>query len=83
MAKVSITSKGRDVRAEWPGGAYVNLYFGGHSVPSEVINVYDHATGDVDPRVHTVVGLREIVREWIADNDVDWPEWYDGYLANI
>lgn len=69
------------IKAEWPGGAYVDLSFGGYS-PSEVINVYDYATGTYDKRVHSPAGLRAIVREWINTQDEEWPEWYAGYVDN-
>lgn len=75
------TFRGRIVTADWPGGAYVDLGFGGFP-PSEVINVYDYATGTYDKRVHTPAGLRAIVREWINAQNEEWPEWYEGYVTN-
>lgn len=78
---VYTTDRKGTVTAEWPGGAYVDLGFGGHR-PTEVINVYNYETGETDPRVHTPSGLREIVREWIKTNDEEWPEWYATHLEN-
>lgn len=71
----------RYIRAEWPGGAYVDLTFIGPN-PSEVINVYDYRMGEYDLRVHTPKGLREIVREWAKVQDEEWPEWYEVYVEN-
>lgn len=76
------TFTGKVVSAEWKGGAYVDLFFGGHRESAEVINVYDHATGSVDRRVMTPAGLKAIVREWITANDEEWSEWYAEYVAN-
>ena len=79
---VIVQSKGRVVRADYAGGAYIDLTFGhtGHQ-PTEVINVWDYATGKAEID-QSSVEIRTKVREWIADNDIEWPEWYEGYLEN-
>lgn len=77
-------SDGKRIAAEYTEGcAYVDLFFGGHRLPSEVINVWDHATGTPDERAQDPWGLTEILAEWVADNDAEWPEWYAGYMANL
>lgn len=78
----SDTFSGRIVSGEWNGGAYVDLSFGGHTAPVEVINVYNSHTRTIDPRVMSPAGLRTVIREWIAETEKEWPEWYAGYLAN-
>lgn len=76
------TFGGRIISAEWNGRTYVDLFFCGYSAPVEVINVYDYATGTIDPRVYTPAGLRSIVREWATDTADEWPGYYDTYVAN-
>lgn len=76
------TFGGRVISGEWNGGAYIDLFVGGYTVPVEVINVYDYATGTVDPRVHTPRGLKAILREWATSNAAEWPGYYDAYLSN-
>lgn len=81
---------GKIVSAEWNGGMYVDLFFGGHTAPIEVINVLKAPgrdvvathVSDIDPRVMTPAGLREIVREWIVATEAEWPEWYGVYVEN-
>lgn len=81
-ADASDTFSGSIVSAEWNGGAYVDLFFGGHTAPVEVINIYDYTGATWDRRVQTPAGLRQIVREWISDTEAEWPEWYGVYLEN-
>lgn len=78
----SDTFSGKIVSAEWNGGAYVDLFFGGHTAPVFYINLYDYTGQTWDRRVMTPNGLKAIVREWIAATEAEWPEWYDVYLAN-
>lgn len=79
----SETFSGRIVSGEWNGGAYVDLFFGGQSAPTEVINVYDYASGTYDQRVKTPKGLRSVIREWVTDqNESDWTSWYEDYVRN-
>ncbi len=77
------TYGGRIIQGEWRGGAYVDLSFGGHTVPVEVINVYDYASGTIDGRAHAPEGLRQIIREWATATAEEWPDYYAGYLANM
>jgi len=69
--RAQVTSKGITVHAEYSGGPYVELSYGYAGAPAshplEVINVYDYATGTIDPRTATRKGVREIVAEWLAD----------------
>lgn len=76
------TFGGRIISGEWNGGAYVDLFFGGYSAPTEVINAYDYVTGTYDQRVHTPGGLKALICEWAASNADEWPGYYDGYLIN-
>lgn len=79
----SDTFTGKVISATWGGGMYVDLYFGGHSAPIEVINVCNDHTHDVDLRVTTPDGLRKVVREWIAVQDEEQDSgWYENYLQN-
>lgn len=76
--KVTVFNKGRMVTASYQGGPYIDLSFGGGPV-IEVINVYDYEKGG--PRIkRSVAAVRAKVREWIEDNDTEWPEWYAGYM---
>lgn len=85
----TVTSKGRSVRADYEGGAYIDLTFGGGSHnPTEVINVWDCVTNEstidyeLESSNHSRRGIRQAVREWIASNDIEWPTWYEDYLEN-
>lgn len=87
----SETFSGKIISAEWPGGMYVDLFFGGHTAPIEVINVLKAPgrdvvathVSDIDPRVMSPAGLREIVREWIAEQEEEQDSgWYENYVAN-
>lgn len=79
----SDTFAGKILSATWGGGMYVDLYFGGHSAPIEVINVKNNRTDVLDERVKTPAGLRKVVREWIATQDEEQGTgWYENYLAN-
>lgn len=86
---VNITSKGRRIRADYQGGAYVDLTFGHASTPSEVLNVWDYETGR--PEAPFAEGtaqemrraLRERVAAWIEDTEAEgWDTWYVDYLEN-
>ncbi len=82
-AKIYVSvGKGREVGATWQGGAYVDLWFWG-TEPTEVINVYDYATGTVDDRARSPKGLREIVRDWAKSQDEEWPDWHAEYVRNV
>lgn len=79
----------RAISAEYHGGAYIELRFGHLPTPTEVINVYDYATGDVeDPALRhkdskvRIGAVRKQVLAWIETQDEEWPEWYEGYLEN-
>lgn len=78
---VTVTESGRRVTGEYRGGAYIDLTFGRVGHPTEVVNVWDYgAGGPVIP--FTVAGVASAVAGWMEDNDVEWPEWYEDYLAN-
>ena len=80
--KVIHESLGRIVRADWQGGAYIELTFGDTDYrPTEVINVWDYRT-DTTNVPFTRDGLRTELREWIKGQDIEWPEWYEDYLEN-
>jgi hypothetical protein len=71
------------MRADYYGGAYIDLTFGGwHYGPTEVINVWDYATGAVeDPALRhpdrgvVRAAVRAHVEAWIRDQ-------YAGYIEN-
>ena len=70
------------VTAEYMGGAYVELYFGHYRrTPTEVINVWDDEANTASIQVRRP-DIKRVVEEWIASNDEEWPEWYEGYLEN-
>lgn len=75
--RVTVTSKGRTVTASYQGGAYIDLSFGGGPV-MEVINAYDYAKGEARIKLSTSA-VRAQVKEWIRENDEEWPEWYECY----
>ena len=79
---VLVRSKGRLIRADYePGGSMIDLSFGTEGYrPIEVINVYNYATGQAEVKLDRDT-VREQVREWIADNEQEWPGWYEGYLG--
>jgi hypothetical protein len=89
---VKVTHRGRVVSAAYSGGPYVELTFGSEGYhPTEVINVWNYETDQADPpldRWDTMGGVvasaavRQVVLDWIAENDREWPEWYEGYLEN-
>lgn len=86
---ITVTNKGRQLRADYaPYGPYVDLTFGSHAYkPTEVINVWDYETGVSDLYVEGYEGglrlrIRRVVQDWIATQDQEWPEWYEGYLEN-
>lgn len=74
----------RLIRAEWHGGAYIELTFHDAENPTEVINVYDYAAGA--PTIpFTQEALDAHVREWCDDyfhTDPDGPENLRAYLEN-
>lgn len=72
---------GEEIVAEYHGGAYVDLYFGGHPVPSDVINVWDYRKGE--STVTDCGELIDAVSEWVAQISADDPDWYNNYLANL
>lgn len=88
-----VTINGKRIRADYSGGAYIDLTFGSEGYrPTEVINVYDHAKGEPEPpfnRWETMENLeakgaiRDAVKEWAKSNEEDgWDSWYEDYLAN-
>jgi len=82
MTYVMVQDKGRRVRADYQGGAYIELTFGAFGFkPTEVINVWDYET-DTAQIPNTTAAIKAAVFEWIASNDEEWPEWYEGYLEN-
>jgi hypothetical protein len=77
--------QGRVLHAEYHGGAYVELTFGGARVPIEVINVWDDDTNCAPPDlVDDPYGenLGHRVQAWVKQTEAEWPEWYEGYLEN-
>ncbi len=82
------------VTAEYHGGAYIDLTFGPATGATEVINVYDYATGAPEPafqgnladrieRERVRAAVRIAVIEWAQTNeDEGWTDWYEGYLEN-
>lgn len=84
------------LRADYAGGPYVELTFGSEGYhPIEVINIWDYETDKAEPPFDTWVSqpspimaaaqrsaLRTLVKNWMADQDEEWPEWYEGYLEN-
>lgn len=75
------TSNGEKIVAQ--GGAYVELFFGGHPIPSDVINVWDYEKGERARVIETPFDLAQIVAEWIAETAAEDPDWYETYLANL
>lgn len=54
------------IRAEWGGGAYVDLYARNMKYPGEVINVWDYETDE--PAIpFTQSSLRMALKRWVAD----------------
>ena len=92
MTYSTIRSKGRLIRADYEGGAYIELTFGSEGyTPTEVINVYDYSTGQPEQpfddwdnlsALEARRAIREEVQAWIADQEKEWPEWYEGYIEN-
>lgn len=79
--EVSLMFDGRVVRASYSGGAYVELTFGSLPQATEVINVWDDEAGK--PEItESISDLATTVEKWVASQDEEWPEWYDGYLEN-
>ena len=79
---ILVRDKGRLVRADYAGGAYIDLTFGSAAYqPTEVINVYDYAVGATTIH-YTNDAVRAEVKAWMAANDVEWPTWYADYLKN-
>ena len=94
----TLTHRGRRIKAEYHGGAYIDLTFGSTVTPIEVINVWDYEAGaavlpgltpfsgrsgvEFDTLTHEVV--RGGVREVILDwiRDMD-KEWPDWYEGYI
>lgn len=79
------------IRAEYRGGAYVELRFGEYNPPSEVINVYDYREGK--PVIeNTQPNVKRVLLDWIRENDEvekeDNPDmplrriWLKAYLDN-
>ena len=75
-------SKGRMIRGDYAGGAYIDLTFGSSAYkPTEVINVWDDAAGEAMIPC-TNRGVRRAIEDWIDEQDAEWPEWYECYLEN-
>ena len=82
MTYTLVRDKGRLIRADYEGGAYIDLTFGSEGYhPTEVINVYDYAAGSSEIE-NTHDAVRAEVKTWIASNDDEWPTWYADYLEN-
>lgn len=88
-AVVVVAHKGYRVRASYTVGPYIELSFareyGAFHQAIEVINVYDYAKGEVDPRVATVEGVSEIVEEWVkmaTDPEDGDPDAFRRYYEN-
>lgn len=77
------TSDGEKIAAEYRGGAYVDLFFGGHPIPSDVINVWDYEKGAPAQLVETVAELLDVVWDWVNETAEEDPRWYDNYLENL
>ncbi len=79
---VTKQDKGRMIRGDYSGGAYIDLTFGSTAyAPIEVINVYDYAKGETTIPC-TNRGVRRAIEDWIEEQDAEWPEWYKCYLEN-
>ena len=70
------------VRADYAGGAYVEITFGGYAPrPTEVGNVWDYETGK--PEIGEAPGdVRRWLWGWMVSQDAEWPTWYTDYLDN-
>ena len=86
---IVVRDKGRTVRASYPGGAYIDLFFGHMREAIEVINVWNYETDlPEDPRLRSedpdeiTDAIEAQVRAWIISSDEEWPEWYEGYQKN-
>lgn len=69
------------IRADYSGGAYIELAFTG-GAPSEVINVWDYAAGrPVIP--FTAEAVTAAVQEWMVDTASEgWDSWHADYIEN-
>ena len=75
-------SKGRMIRGDYAGGAHIDLTFGSSAYrPTEVINVWDYETGK-STLPATNKAVRRAIEDWMAEQDDEWPEWYECYLEN-
>ena len=76
---------GKVIKADWAGGAYMELTFGDLPKPTEVINIWDDVRGESllkweDP--YTNMWMDTIVRSWAEANENEgWTDWYEDYLA--
>lgn len=77
------TSDGEKVAAEYRGGAHVELCFGGHPIPSDVINVWDYEKGAPAQVIEAPFDLARVVAEWVNETALEDPRWYDNYLENL
>lgn len=93
MYVVVTFDKGRKkIRADYHGGAYIDLSFGTEgNHPTEVINVYDYGKGSPEPpfdrydemgNKEARLAVRTAVEGWIREQREDWPTFYEDYLAN-
>lgn len=83
MIDTTINDNGRIVRATYEGGEYIELHIGHPEMPvGEVINVWDYETWtpSIACTEDDVLGA---VQDWIMQSDIDWPEWYEGYMDNV
>ncbi len=79
---IVIRGKDRTLRADYSGGPYIDLTFGTDQFdPSEVINVWNYETGKSEVGSGDLA-VRIAVRRWMAIQDQEWPEWYEGYIEN-
>lgn len=79
---VIVRRSGVPIRADYWGGAYVELTFGSETFhPTEVINVWDYETDKAEISLDKQE-LRATVRGWMKTNDAEWPEWLTGYMEN-
>lgn len=73
---------GVPIRADYPGGAYVDLTFGRDEYrPSEVINVWDDDKNQ--PEIpNTLMGIAAALEDWMERQDDENPGWLEQYLEN-
>jgi len=74
-------SGGAQVKASYPGGAYISLTFGEFRKATEVINVWDSERAR--PEIaFTVAGVAIQLQAWMESQQEDNPGWYEQYIEN-